>query len=465
MDIRVADTIIDKKPGTRHFYFEFIEPRTHQAVSVCTGRSDRTEAIKQAERILKGEVAPFRIASEEARFYIYRRGQTGCFSLYFKDPKTGNDYRKTTGKKDPWEAFEVATEMYREICEDIFVLSPPLKKILRLYRTPETNPRYLAAKRDGTLYSYGHAKHMVRYAIDLEDILMRRYPRLLNKAVKDIDSRDINTIRKLLVEEMGRNCTTMKMFQMVKALFSGLHDEGYIDLNPANGLKDIRYEKVPRQAVDPNDIADILALRNRMISPEYYAYFCIAATTGMRRGEILALSTDEISGDVLTIEKALKYTEAGCGSIGKPKYEYTRTIPLPRLTMDAISLLEPDKDGYLFSMSYGEVQMAMGSIIATACSVYPDRAEVWQSITSHVLRHSLQSCLAVCGVPGPLSAEWLGWDHSKEGLTKTQRIYTHIYARNLIPVAALIDRLYAPDKRSRLTVYEIQTDRRLLSDL
>ncbi len=79
---------------------------------------------------------------------------------------------------------------------------------------------------------------MVKYARDLEDILTRRYPKLLKKAVKDIDARDISTIRKLIIEELGRNCSTMKMFQMVKALFSGLHDEGYIDMNPATGLKD-----------------------------------------------------------------------------------------------------------------------------------------------------------------------------------------------------------------------------------
>ncbi len=126
MEKRIADMILDKRPGTRTFYFEFVEPRTNQIVSICTGKADRKKAMKEAERILNGEVMPMRIASEEARFYIYKRGQNGAYSLYFIDPNTGMDYRKTTGKKDPWEAFEIATDMYRDMCEDLYVISPPL---------------------------------------------------------------------------------------------------------------------------------------------------------------------------------------------------------------------------------------------------------------------------------------------------------------------------------------------------
>lgn len=366
--------------------------------------------------------------------------RNGIYYYRYKDPRTGAWKRKSTKTGDENLARAIMQSDLAKLAEGVKPLS--LLQVLKLYEDTKTNPRYLQAKIDGTRYGYDHATHVAASAKYIEDLLLRQAPKILHKRIADVTILDINKIKELVVNDMGRCGAAMKHFQNFKTFFSQAHQDGLIDRSPCLLINNIGYKQEVRPAISINDIADIIALKDKFPNIENWAFFTILATTGMRRSEVLAMNINKVYKNVLTIDTSMKRTEIGIRE-GLPKCDIVRAIPLSQITLEAISAVSPAKDGRLFPYSTNWPKTPIAEAIAVATACYPDKALTWNQITCHVLRHSLNSALLVYGSNDVLTQKYFGWE--KQHLNATQRLYTHVYVQDLIPIADKIDELLNPN--------------------
>lgn len=159
--------------------------------------------------------------------------------------------------------------------------------------------------------------------------------------------------------------------------------------------------------------------------PSARAGFSILFWTGIRIGELLALTLDDIDLERRTLWVSKSYQNIdGEDVITPPKTpKGKRVVPLPeamcdvvRVYVEALYDYEPDERLFPFTKSYFHKEMAK----ACAASGVP-------KIRLHDLRHSHASLLIEMGVPVLLISERLG----HEDVETTLRTYGHLYpARN-----------------------------------
>lgn len=368
----------------------------------------------------------------KARLYC----RDGIWYFEYRNPITGRRIRKTTKQHERAAAEACLNEELRAI--GARQAGTTLRENIRLYTDPDTNPRKSSARVDGTGYGKEYADVVARHAA----WFLKHIPdSLLDTEMGEIRAAQIRLVKEIIVNAMGHCRTAQFTFRTFKTIFTQAHEDGIIEFSPAYGMKDISYRKVPRDAVDSEYIALLLQAYGSFADIEDWAYFAIAASTGMRRSEILALHKEQIRGSILVIDRALKGTDPNV--IGLPKRDKIRVISLPDIARFALSQIQPNKDGRYFLRARHWVDGSVRRFRAVASALYPQYQEIWDTITPHVLRHSLNSNLLAAGVPEILVAAYLGWEH--QGLGDVQKGYTHIHASRLQPVAAAIDEMFGTD--------------------
>ena len=167
----------------------------------------------------------------------------------------------------------------------------------------------------------------------------------------------------------------------------------------------------------------------------FYTAFLILYYTGIRIGELEALTVGDIDQEAhtLTINKTY-HLIGGKGIITPPKTEKAnRTITLPRFLLEAIQrhirrLYGAGKDTRLF--------MASHSSYARQMETHTKKAGV-RRIRLHDLRHSHASLLIEMGFSALLVSERLG----HENVSTTLNIYSHLFPSKQSEVAERIEKL------------------------
>lgn len=179
------------------------------------------------------------------------------------------------------------------------------------------------------------------------------------------------------------------------------------------------------------------------------AFFAVLATTGMRRAEAAALCTAQIR-DIkgikqICINRAKKDTD--WNSIGLPKMNIVRTIPIADVTYKAIEPFLNFKDPHALIFPNITPQM-LATCFKRIRALAPIELDLFEPdaiefLSPHILRHSLNTALILENANNILIQEYLSWHHQDLG---TQQGYTHIYARNLLPIANLIEKMFGEEK-------------------
>jgi integrase len=216
------------------------------------------------------------------------------------------------------------------------------------------------------------------------------------------------------------------------------------DLIAKNPMRKVKKPKVPRRrpAIVSSDgfINLFRKIRGRRIYPIVLVY----ASTGMRRGEVLALEWTDLDWDtgMLEVSKSLEQTKAGLRIKGTKSGE-TRRIALSAAVVDALREHQrtQDRDRELHRADYGD----LGLIFARPDGYYysPDklgtrvRAAMVEAglagVSLHSLRHTHASELLSKGAPIPAVAERLG--HASANVTLS--IYSHTLPTDNLAVAKL----------------------------
>ncbi len=366
----------------------------------------------------------------------FQRTPGGKWYFRYTDNE-GNRNQKCTGTYNYDEAILIMKAHVAKIEEPDM---PTFRDELHRYQSIETNPKYKDAQIDGSHYSRRYAQTVSYKAKKLEQICLKYCPETLMLKLDEFTRRDIKKLTEAIVKAEGHCRTAQICQQVLKGIFSTAVQDGILQISPAQGQKTIRYDQKSRYAIPNEWIAWIISQPELFIDHEAWAFFSLAATTGMRRSEILALSTEQIKGDILTINRNLLGTSKD-SEIGLPKCGIVRTIPLSKLTQDILKSLQPNINGRYFYHSSAWVQKVFDSLKATLNGVDKKHEEYWHDLTPHILRHSFNTNLLVSGVNVNLIAEYLGWKH-QGSLLDMQHRYTHFITRHLVPVASKVDEIY-----------------------
>lgn len=167
----------------------------------------------------------------------------------------------------------------------------------------------------------------------------------------------------------------------------------------------------------------------------YYTMFEILYYTGMREGELLALTIGDIDfqNKLIHINKT-RYRIPGKELINEPKTESSkRSIDIPDFLVDEIKdyinhMYKPLPETRLFDKSYNYINFAL--------KTRTEMAGVKQ-IRVHDLRHSHASTLINLGANPVLVAERLG----HESADITLRIYSHLFPRQQTEIVSKIQKV------------------------
>ena len=371
---------------------------------------------------------------------IYRQGT----SLYWVFKYTDASHRrrvKSTGCTKKGEALQYVRDF-------IDSLSPTsttnnLESLITLYTDENTNPRFRDKRATGQMYGERYAKHVTRDA----QLLLDLKPPILKKNLHAISRRDVKDTALLIVREYGQRQKSKNVYKLLKIALSQAADDGLIKVSPAQGLADIKPAKIkPRFALPFEEVRQVI---NSELFPDEYSRdaFIILATTGLRRSEFLALIPSQIKEHTLSVDRA--YKDDSCKIIGKPKWDKVRTIYLPKLTEEALGRIFEHFPQIMLSPA--TLAKRLKVIGALAKDINPE----WESLTPHVLRHSLNTALRLSPVPNILVREYMSWEHQAD----VQDRYTHIYAKNLKPVADMIDKLCSGEVKEGREVELVSSNR------
>jgi integrase len=216
-----------------------------------------------------------------------------------------------------------------------------------------------------------------------------------------------------------------------------------------NAAADARPPYTPHRPVAYLTASDLRKLLEATRDDEYGPVYALAASTGLRLGELLGLSWADVGADgSLTVRRSLARAHSGGWALAEPKSARSRrSIPLPLAARAALELQRTrqrfarngagdawqDRHGLVFTDAVGRplAPEKVSRMFGTA----RDRASL-PRVRFHDLRHSAATTLLAQGVPLAVISEWLG--HS--GIAITASAYAAIVPELRTEAAAAMDR-------------------------
>lgn len=216
-----------------------------------------------------------------------------------------------------------------------------------------------------------------------------------------------------------------------------------------NAAAESRPPYLPHRPITYLGARDLAKLLDATRDDEYGPIYALAATTGLRLGELLGLEWGDLADGRLSVRRSLaRGAHANTWALAEPKSARSRrTIPLPararqaieiqrtrqRFTEKAAGTAWANRDGLVFTDAVG--RPLRPEAVSRDFGKARDLAGV-PRIRFHDLRHSAATALLTVGVPLVVVSEWLG--HS--GVAITAASYAAVVPELLTEAADAMDR-------------------------
>ncbi len=306
-----------------------------------------------------------------------------------------------------------------------------------------------------SFYHWGSCPHVARLLAEKKQIspqhvknqrvLIDKYllkDPIADLPIQDLRRGDIVDFRGRMLAKAGDRQANRIVGVLKTCLKEGVYREE-ISKDPTLGVGNVRHVAQERGVFTAEEL--------RRLFPELglgpwqdlqaFACFLVAATVGLRRGEVLALRWRDLDFEkrLLHVRQAWKDDT----TLGPPKWGKVREeVPLPELTARRLKQLRaksmhvlPDalvfhnKDGARKSTLWWGEQFKAAMVKAKI----PSSA---RRLTAHSFRHSLNTLLRSAGIPDEKIRAAMGWSSEK-----VQAGYTHFGGEDLRGQADLVDQV------------------------
>jgi integrase len=226
----------------------------------------------------------------------------------------------------------------------------------------------------------------------------------------------------------GRPLAAKTVHSIVSLLFTSLGDAARLEHIPANPMVDrkVKLPKRPKPNPAVMDAGALGAIFDAAERTRLYAFVVIAASSGCRRGELLALTWLDINFEtgVITVSKSLEQTKAGL-RVKSTKGDRPRTFGLDDFALEVLAAHrdEQQQDKINFGSDYQDHGLVFCQPNGAFYS--PDhvgtrtkallRKAGYPKFSLHSLRHSHASILLGNGTPLAVVSERLG--HANQNIT------------------------------------------------
>lgn len=254
------------------------------------------------------------------------------------------------------------------------------------------------------------------------------YPELGHIPLKDLKAYHIqNMINKQL--ESGKTDTVRKTLQIIKSLLNLAIDNDFVAKNVANSIKIPTFRRKEKK---PLSKEERLILENT--TNKYRDFFVFLLYTGLRKGEITALTWDDINFDknCIRVNKSASFI-SNKGTLKSTKNGDERIIPILNKTREILERRKDNKQSkYIFCKKDGN----MLSDIAIKRMLQSFRKDTGLEFTLHQLRHTFCTILYYSGISSKKAQQIMG----HRSLQVTLEIYTHLDEEQENNSAELLDK-------------------------
>jgi integrase len=215
-----------------------------------------------------------------------------------------------------------------------------------------------------------------------------------------------------------------------------------------NAAADARPPYAAHRPVNYLAAVEVVRLLDATIDAEQGPLYALAATTGLRLGELLGLTWSDLADGTLIVRRSLARAADGGWELAEPKSTRSRrSIPLPTVARDALGRQQArqdaarrvagtawqDRDRLVFTDAIGRPLRPEG----VSARFNRDRDEAGlPPVRFHDLRHSAATMMLAEGVPLAVISEWLG--HA--GIAITVAFYAAVVPELRHAAADAIDR-------------------------
>lgn len=241
----------------------------------------------------------------------------------------------------------------------------------------------------------------------------------------------IGSVKPWMIEDhvIAENCSPSvknRVFYVVRCAYKEAARMEIIDTIPL--IENVKTVHAKRKAFSMEQLekmfcTDPLEMKRIWRKPEYYIFFALLGATGLRRGEALALTTDDIlDNGVILVTKALK-EHVG---VGKTKARKDRVALITEQMVDYIRRYVIKRDGSLHGQRIFCRYWSSYSIHFRLAM----KALGFEGFVPHCLRHTYNTDLARVEADDRITekAKLLLLGHESE---KTNKIYTHLTIEDL----------------------------------
>jgi len=250
--------------------------------------------------------------------------------------------------------------------------------------------------------------------------------------------------------------TRRHMHRILKAALTRAVEQQVLARNPADAFKK-RLPKVERREMTTLTAEQSARLLEALLHTRVYWPVLLALSTGMRRGEILALRWKNIDLDrgAVRVVESLEQTKTTGLRFKAPKTDKARAITLPAFAVEELRRLKREQAEELLALGIRQTGETLACARTDGEPHQPrsltheftrlvGRANDLPRVRFHDLRHSHATQLLLAGVHPKVAQERLG--HST--ISTTLDLYSHVSATMQEDAAAQLDKAF----RSAMTI-------------
>ena len=244
-------------------------------------------------------------------------------------------------------------------------------------------------------------------------------PRFKNKKLEDIRNRDVTKFQDDLIDKYSVN-HIKRIHTTLSAIFNFAIKQEYAKVNPASVVGNVELEE--ERTIQYWTLEEFKKFIAVVDDDLYYTLFMVLYYSGMRKGELLALTWNDVNFEQNTINiNKTVYNRKVTSTKTKGS---TRTIVMPKHTMRLLSQLKANVKYYKPEyVVFGEFNDHIPTTtLDRHFEKYTKKADV-KKIRLHDFRHSHASYLINKGAIPSMVASRLG--HSNPSTTLD--IYSHLY--------------------------------------